>query len=510
MKKIRTLWWLIPAFACLFIIFAFTRLYHLTTWLPIFTDESIYIRWSQIALNDASWRFISLTDGKQPMYVWIALVLLKFIHDPLFAGRLVSVIAGFFSMIGLFFLGTELFKNTKIGIISSLLYVLYPFALVYDKLAMYDSLVATFLIWIFYFTILLIRHIRLDIAMFLGIITGFGMLTKSNDDFGLIMLPFSLLLFPISFKKHFTFDKRKLYLWVIYAFVAVIIANAMYEILRLSPFYYIIGQKNLTFIYSFHDWIREPFAFFYGNLKSMVSWFIGYMTIPFVIAAVAAFFVDRKFLKEKILLVAWFVFPFISLAFFGKVIYPRFILNMTMSIIVLGAYSIYAFSQYVKRPVFKILIFLVFTCMFFVTDFFLLTDFAKAPIPLGDKDQYYYGWASGVGVNESVQYLEQKAKGQKIFVGTQGTFGLMPYALQVYLWQNPNINIQSYWPINSQPPQEIIDASKKEPTYVIFYETCPSCQAMGIAPSTWPVTEIFSIKKIDPDTYYTLYKFNPQ
>jgi 4-amino-4-deoxy-L-arabinose transferase-like glycosyltransferase len=506
MKKIRKSWWLIPAFACLTIIFAFTRLYHLTTWLPIFTDESIYIRWSEIALNDASWRFISLTDGKQPMYVWIALVLLKFIHDPLEAGRLVSVFAGFFSMIGLFFLGREIFKNAKIGILSSLLYVLYPFALVYDKLALYDSLVATFLIWIFYFTILLVRHVRLDIAMFLGMITGFGMLTKSNDDFGLILLPFSLLLFP--FKIHF--DKRRLYMWALYAFVAVIIANTMYEILRLSPFYYIIGQKNLTFIYSFHDWIREPFAFFFGNLKSLFAWFVGYMTIPFVVVAAAAFFVDKKFLKEKILLFLWFVLPFLALAFFGKVIYPRFILNMTMSIIILGAYSLYTLSQYVKQLWLKFLIFIVFTSMFFVTDFYILTDFPKAPIPLGDMSQFYNGWASGVGVNQTVQFLQQKAQGGKIYVGTEGTFGLMPYALQVYLWKNPNINIQGFWPINSAPPQEIIDASKKEPTYVIFYESCPSCQAVGIAPSTWSMTEIFSLKKVDPDTYYTLYKFNSQ
>lgn len=506
MKKMRKHWWLVPAFACLFIIYAFTRLYHLTTWMPIFTDESIYIRWSEIALNDASWRFISLTDGKQPMYVWIALVLLKFIHDPLEAGRLVSVFAGFFSMIGLFFLGREIFKNTKIGVLSSLLYVLYPFALVYDKLALYDSLVATFLIWIFYFTVLLVRHVRLDLAMFLGIITGFGMLTKSNDDFGLILLPFSLLLYP--FKKNF--DKRRLYLWGTYAFVAIIIANAMYEILRLSPFYYIIGQKNLTFIYSFHDWIREPFAFFFGNLKSLFSWFMGYMTIPFVVVAAAAFFVDRKFLKEKILLLLWFILPFLALAFFGKVIYPRFILNMTMSIIVLGAYSLYTLSQYVKQLALKILIFIVFTSMFFVTDFYLLTDFPKAPIPLGDMSQFYNGWASGVGVNQTVQFLQQKAQEGKIYVGTEGTFGLMPYALQVYLWNNPNMNIQGFWPIESAPPQAIIDASKKEPTYVIFYESCPSCTAVGKAPVTWPVTQIFSFKKVDPDTYYTLYKFNPQ
>ena len=68
-------------------IYLITRLYNLLG-LPIFTDEAIYIRWSQIALQDASWRFISLTDGKQPMYVWLAMIFLRFVRDPLLAGRL--------------------------------------------------------------------------------------------------------------------------------------------------------------------------------------------------------------------------------------------------------------------------------------------------------------------------------------------------------------------------------------------------------------------------------------
>ena len=437
MKHVHRYQWLTLAFIGFFVLYAFTRLYHLTSSLPIFTDEAIYIRWSQIALNDASWRFISLTDGKQPMYVWIALILLKLFHDPLFAGRMVSVFAGFFSMIGMFFLGRELFKNTKIGLLSSLLYVLYPFALVYEKLAIYDSLVTMFTIWIFYFTVLLVRHVRLDIGMILGMVTGLGMLTKTNADWGLILLPFSLLLFP--FKRHF--DKNILR-WAVYALTAAIIAYAMYQILRLSPFYYIIDQKNLTFIYSFHDWIQQPFAFFTGNIKSLLSWFVGYMTIPFVILAASAFVTEKKFLKEKILLVIWFIFPLVALAFFGKVIYPRFILNMTVPIIILGAYALFILSKMVKQVGLQILLFFVFTSMFLVNDYFLLTDFAKAPIPLADRSQLINGWSSGVGVNETVSFLQQQARLGKIYVGTQGTFGLMPYALQIYLDKNPNITIQ--------------------------------------------------------------------
>src|SRR6185312_5122699 len=132
------------------------RLTHIMS-LPLFTDEAIYTRWSQIARNDAAWRFISLTDGKQPMYVWWDMVFMHFIHDPLLAGRLVSVLTGFITVVGLFLLGREIFKNKWVGLITAGLYVLYPFGLVYDRMALYDSMVAMFAVWSLYFEIRLIR-----------------------------------------------------------------------------------------------------------------------------------------------------------------------------------------------------------------------------------------------------------------------------------------------------------------------------------------------------------------
>lgn len=486
------------------ILYFFTRLYHLLV-LPIFTDEAIYIRWSQIASNDAMWRFISLTDGKQPMYVWIAMILVKLVNDPLLAGRLVSVIAGFFSLIGIFFLGREVFKDIKVGLLASLLYVLYPFSLVYDKLALYDSLVAMFIIWSLYFTVLMVRHIRLDLAMILGMVIGGGMLTKTSANFGFILLPFSLLLFP--FKKNF--DKAKLYKWTIFALTAVIIANAMYAVLHLSPFYHIIGEKNLTFLYSFSEWSKQPFAFFPGNMKGLGSWLVGYMTVPFLVLAAASFFVSKKFLREKLLLLAWFIIPFTGLAFFGKVIYPRFILFMTMPLLLLGAYALISLQNYSKRMSLKVLLFFVFTSMFFITDFFLLTDFAKASIPQSDRDQLIGSWPSGGGVKETVQYLEQKAQQEKIYVGTEGTFGLMPYSLEMYLYNNPNVTLKGFWPIINTPPQELIEASKKIPTYVVFYQPCPACVGTGKAPAAWHVTQVLQVQKEENGAFYTLYKVNP-
>src|SRR5689334_17497095 len=131
--------WKRPWFLTLAIIAGLIGLYSLTrltnlTKLPIFTDEAIYIRWSQIGSRDANWRYISLVDGKQPLFTWVMMVFLRFISDPLVAGRLVSVAAGLFTAVGLWFTTKELFKSKTAAYIASFLYVIIPFGLMYDRM----------------------------------------------------------------------------------------------------------------------------------------------------------------------------------------------------------------------------------------------------------------------------------------------------------------------------------------------------------------------------------------
>lgn len=115
----------------LFLIFIYflTRLISLEKF-PIFTDEGIYINWAKTAWHDASMRFISLTDGKQPLQTWATIPLLKiFPNQPLFAGRLFSVFTGFTSLLFIFSILFFLFdkKNRFFGKCFLHLYSLFSF-----------------------------------------------------------------------------------------------------------------------------------------------------------------------------------------------------------------------------------------------------------------------------------------------------------------------------------------------------------------------------------------------
>src|SRR3989344_27987 len=158
-----------------------TRLINLKI-VPIFTDEAIYTYWAQVALHDPANRFISLEDGKQPLFIWIAAIFQQFIPDPLIAGRLVSVFAGFGSLVGIYFLARLLFSE-KVAKLAAFLYVILPFTLLYDRMALFDSLLTMLGIWAVYFSIKMAQTQRLDLALINGGIIGLAMITKSTGIF---------------------------------------------------------------------------------------------------------------------------------------------------------------------------------------------------------------------------------------------------------------------------------------------------------------------------------------
>lgn len=484
-------------FAALFAIFLFTRLYNIMA-LPIFTDEAIYVRWAQIAKNDATWRFISLTDGKQPSFVWAAMIIMRFVQDPLFAGRLVSVIAGLFSMVGLFFLGKELFKSKVVGILASGLYVILPMALVYDRIALYDSLVGAFAVWSLYLEVLLIRRMRLDVALILGMVAGGAVLTKSNGFFTVYLLPFSLLLFNLQKTRLI----QRLTKWLGLALLAVLLTYAFYSILRLSPFVHIIDQKNALFVYPFNEWVKHPWLFFYGNLLGVWDWFHTYLTWPIVFLITASFFIYRQFTREKLLLFLWFVLPFVALALFGRVLYPRFIFFMVLPLLPLAALTLVKLSQVLKTRLKFALLLALFLILTLRADYYILTDFANAPIPASDVGQYINSVYAGGGIEESIEFFRERAKNEKIFIATEGTFGLMPASLEIYLVDNPNIEIKGYWPLYEKIPEEVLQKSKEKETYFVFNETQK-------VPNKWPLTFIAKFQKGESDVYLFIYRVNP-
>lgn len=490
---------IITAFSFAFLYFT-TRLYQIMS-LPIFTDEAIYTRWSQIARFDPNWRFISLTDGKQPSFVWVDMIIMRFVSDPLLAGRLVSVFAGFGTMIGLYFLGKTLF-NKKVGVIASFLYIIYPFALVYDRMALYDSLVATFAVWALLFETLLIKQKRLDLALILGFVFGGSILTKTSGFIFIYLLPFSLLLFNFKEKRW----KEKLFKWVGLAGLSTVLAYGFYSVLRLSPFVHIIDEKNSIFVYRLSEWITHPFRFFQGNALGLWDWTVTYLTIPMIILIALSFFLDKRDFRKKALLLVWFAVPILALALFGRILYPRFILFMTMPLLVLAAFSLSNITLKLKTSILKVFAVLVFVFLMLRTDFLILTDFKNSPIPRLDLEQYINGWPAGGGTKEIIEILAKESKKEKIYVASLGTFGSLPtYTVEIYLGENKNIDKRGIYPVPPQIPEDLLVKAKSMPVFLFVSNQGEFEEQI----KSWPLKQIVEYQKGAGNSYSKLYRVTP-
>jgi len=461
-----------------------TRLINLTK-LPIFTDEAIYIRWSQIGERDANWRFISLTDGKQPLFTWIMMVFLRLLPtDPLFSGRLVSVLAGLGTLVGLWFLAYELFKSRRIAILASFLYLISPFGLVYDRMALYDSLVAAFYVWNLYLGILLARYQRLDAALILGLTLGAGMLNKSSGFLSLYLLPTTILVF--SWRK--VNRLKQLARWVGLLLVSAVLSQLVYSVLRLSPLLHMVTQKDALFVYSFHEWLSHPWQFFIGNFKGLSDWLVRYLSKPLLVVSLLPLVFFWRQGRAKALLYLWWLAPFIALALFGRVLYPRFILFMAMPLLILAAIPLAWLLGRWGRKVFCWIILLVIVWPSLYTDYFVIANPLYAPIPYADRGQYIDSWPSGWGIKEVNQYLGEQAKHGKAAVYTEGTFGLLPAAIEIYLVDNPNLKIRGIWPLPQDPPAEILKDAAEIPTFLVLSQT----QEL---PAGWPLKLIAAYQK---------------
>lgn len=546
--------------------YIFLRLYNIMS-LPIFTDEAIYVRWSQIARYDASWRFISLTDGKQPSFVWLAMTVMRFVQDPLLAGRLVSVFAGLATMVGLYFLGRELFKNKWIGILSSFLYLIFPMALVYDRMALYDSLVGAIMIWSLYLCVLLVRTVRLDIALILGMVIGGGMLTKTSAFFSAPLLFATYLIFDWKQKLR----NRRLIQLIALSLLSIVMGFGFYSVLRLSPFYHIINDKNSLFAYPLNEWLQHPTLYFVSNLRGIFDWMLTYLTPPIFMLIIASFMVGKKwsrrdltalikisvpfmaiilvlnilnsmrylktpsveiqtllpyvfsalifiiigasfirrydFWKEKIVLFLWFFIPFVYLAFFGKTLYPRFIFFMLLPLLPLASLSIYGLVGFIKNKIFLGIIVLLFIGMSLYSNYFILTNIAIAPIPRSDYDQYINNWPAGGGTKEVITYLDEKSKKEKIYVASLGTFGsLSTYAVEIYLGDNKNVEKGGIYPVPSEIPKDLQKKAGEIPVFLFVSNQKEFEEAI----KNWPITLIAEYRKGVGKMYSKLYRINPK
>jgi len=426
----------------LLIVYFLTRLINLDKF-PIFGDEGIYIRWAKTAWHDASWRFISLTDGRQPLQTWGTIPFLKlFPNNALLGGRMFAVATGLIGLTGIFVLCFYLFGK-KAAYWGAFFYILTPYFLFYDRMALMDSGVNAAFIWILFFSILLVRTIRLDVALIFGLIAGLSLLSKSSVK---LFIGLSALAPLLIFEQKKKDNVKKIVNFFLLFLLVCFFAIAIYNIQRLSPYMHFIARKNNTFVKTISSFMIKPFDGFFYHLQAIIEYVYiesGYI-LPFI-GIFGLFLLMKKNWRLSTYLLLWILIPYSIIATFSIVLYPRYVNFIAMLLIVPATYAVTRANKVFARAI--IIIYIMFVGYFNYT---ILFDFKKIPFPEIDQGQYINGGNSGWGAQEIIEIAREKAKIKPVIILAEGDFGMSGDVLSVFVNQNDRINIKGYWPLNKE------------------------------------------------------------
>ena len=194
--------------------------------LPLFGDEGIYLRWTQIIRQD--WlanAFVSLVDPKPPLHFWLMALVWNPSRDPLLAARMVSIFSGVLLVPVVMLLCRQLVAmgearnevdanagmaggmaeggaGRAAGLITALLVICCPYLAFYQRLALADSLLVLEAVTVFWLSLRFARAaweplpISLNLGFWrqsvpLGGAIGLSMLTRQ-------IIPYEFWAFPVA------------------------------------------------------------------------------------------------------------------------------------------------------------------------------------------------------------------------------------------------------------------------------------------------------------------------
>lgn len=415
---------------CTYLIF---RLVNLTL-LPIFNDESIYLDWGWREAHIPGYLYYSLYDSKQPLLMWFFGMFQQFLSNPLFAGRLVSVIAGIFTLLGIYYFCRKYF-NQKTAVISSLLYVFVPIFSFYDRLALMESAIGACGIWSAILFVEFVNKHNLKNSILLGLILGIGFFIKSSAFiFTAVFVVFSFILI---FKHK---QKTKLAVGI---FIVLLTFVCTVGLLLINPQFWSTLSKNSLYTLTLGELFGFPLGRWIGNALGNLEIAFFYLSPLIFITFLAGIL---KIIKDKnknpLILLCFLGVSFLMSTLVTRIISDRYIVSFMPFVCIFAGYFVYYVLH--KNKYVGFLLFLVLLLSAGVFTFTQITNpplYLKTVAKLTKYSQLVYlqGITAGYGIDETVSFIKEEAQDKPLFVGVAENTGNPESAMVVYFNKDKNI-----------------------------------------------------------------------
>lgn len=425
-------------FVLLSILYFSLRITNLTL-LPVFGDEAIYLDWAWRMTHEPGLLYYSLSDGKQPLLLWIFGIFENFFRDPLFAGRLVSVIFGYFTLIAILKIGKEFF-SLRTAYISGFFYVIIPLFSFFDRQALMEAAVSAVGVWAAWYFLSWLKGKDYRTALKLGVVLGIGIFIKSTV---FIFLLTCVLLGAYFTIKEKSFDKGL-------KSGATLLGSMLITIslLLINPLFWGTLSMNSRYSNTLRDLLNFPLGLWINNLLINFEIMFFFLTpLIFFSALGGIFFIirEKKFSEKKYLLI-WVVCSLVLQTVLVKGSMSRYLVSFLPLTVVFSAYFVDSFIKY-KPKLGIVLFFLTIAIPFALTVFSLLyppdyLSFYKSFTKQTDFG-YVQSSGSGYGIDNLVDAINkiQTRENKEIFIGVAENAGIPESALQMYYQKNPLVTV---------------------------------------------------------------------
>lgn len=425
-------------------LYFFTHLWNLGKF-PVFADESIYIRWAQLCMDDwKRYAFFALNDGKTPLFIWQIATFQWLNPNQLIAARLVSLAAGILQMLIAAAVLRTLNAKKSTQLLGMLLICTLPFWFTYHRLAVMDGWLTVWISFTFWAQLKLGQAgAALNKKLFWSSIVGLGLgLALWTKLPALFYLPVGVwVALWLSWQNKSTYSKQNLIQTCGWQVAGLGLGLIFFAAMRLSPLFGQLFHRGQEFTFSLAELRSGKWQELFPHLSQFTLYFATYLSWPILIAVVTGLFFTRT--RQKICLLLGcsilFCLPFMAL---GKVIYPRYLLPAAFFLTIGGAVAIEAICQnlfsksglLIRVFLSMVVALLAGQTVIVISLFMIGLIFAPnvTPFVATDRKEYLEEWSSGHGIAETVEMIRTETKQHSLAVATEGRFGTLPDGLLLF------------------------------------------------------------------------------
>lgn len=444
----------------LFLLYFATRLLNLGS-LPIFNDEAIYLHWGQIMVNISGQAYYGMLDGKPPLILWIYGYLQKLPLDPLVAGRLLSILTGFLTLLGVIKICQVLKLSTNVQTLAALLYVFNPLTLFFDRLAILDSPVSTISVWVLYLSLQIQQSKKFpaQYLVLLGAVQGLGLWIKGNTNF-FLYLPFLLPLFSLLLNKDWKQTKRETLAFLL----SFSLAQILFLPLRSHQLFSQYSKREGDFLMPLTQAILPTNWVPHLSTSSLtILIYLTPLVLLFTLLGLRDFFQKDK--KVALFLALSSLLPLGFEVLFAKELLSRYYLFTFLPLLLFAAKGVANFGKWgLPAQVITLALPGIISLSLLINPQKTIQFLSVSQTIKRDMPMYVTSWPSGYGVKEAADWLKSAAQKRPILVITRADSGNPEDAMFVYLAKEKNILLAQ---AGKQPSEQELAPFKNIAVYFV-------------------------------------------